>query len=294
MTPMRSMATTALVGVALLLAGCGQEHPIPVPRQANAPCADLAGAGFPVLQPELKAPFFVCHKGVMALEFNPTTKTALWSVEHLTAAQVNGQHPIIPDFRVDPKLPNSIRNQPSDFTLKGYLPGQLTPAGDFRSNDVKMSWTFYLSNAVPMPEANRNGIWRRLEENVQAWAKANGELYVVSGPIFYAGQPAAWIGGPPPPSGPLQPRYATPRPQDAHKGKMGVPTHIFKAIYDPIHHTAVAFILPNTEVIPAAQLPYYAVPVSKVEALTYLTLWPNLPQHDQIMNTVDPRHWILH
>lgn len=295
MTLSRSALLTALTGAVLFLAGCGHDHPNKVPRQANAPCADLAGAGFPLLDPPIKRPFFVCHKGLMALEFNPTTKTALWVVEHLTRAQVTGTFPIIADFRVDPNLGSEVRNTPTDFALKDFLPGQLAAVGDFRFDDVKMSRTFYLSNAVPMPAENRNGIWRRLEKNVQGWAAEKGELYVISGPIFYGGQPLQWIGGPPPQEGYLTPQYATNTPAKLkHKDKLGVPTHVYKVIYDPAKHSAVAFIIPNGQAIPADQLPRFAVSVQQVEQLTYLSFLPNLPNRNAILSTVTPSDWIVH
>jgi len=291
MTVLRSLRTTALLGAVFLLASCSHSKPVPVPRGANAPCADLAGAGFPVLTPEITAPYFLCRPGTYALEFNPVSKTALWVTEHLVGTDLNAQAARAPDFRDDPMLPADVRNTTNDFT-NGYAPGHLASTDDYVADPVKMSWTYYLSTVVPQHPGSRD-IWARLEQNVRAWAQAKGQLYVISGPIYNGGQAAAWIGGPPPPKGPVRARYSVPNPRDAHKGKMGVPTHLYKVIFDPATRQAVAFIIPN-QAVPVAQLPYYAVSVQQVEAATHLTFLPNLPNRAQVVGTVTPTAWILH
>lgn len=297
--PLNCFRTAALLGAVLSLAACSPDKPVPVPRTITdkTPCGTLTYAGFPKLDPEIKAPFFVCKKDTFALEFNPTSKTPLWATEHLMGATLSaGTAPYAEDFRPDPDVPEAVRSQMYDYAMQGYDRGQMAPAEDYGQDLVKISRSFYLTNTVPQNPDNNRGIWSVLERNVRDWAIAKGELYVITGPIYPRGQTAAWIGGPPKrQGGAVQHRYSTPDLKNPYKGKMGVPVYLYKVILDPKTHQAVAFIIPNQSV-PASELPRYATSVAMVEQYTRLTFFPDLTpaQHQQVVNTVLPSAWVLH
>lgn len=290
---------TLLACALLVLTACTPDKPVPVPRHITdkTPCADLTFAGFPLLNPELKKPFFVCKKGTYAAEFNPTSKTPLWVTERVIGSQAmapTAAH--VADFRPDPDVPGGVRNELYDYDKQGYAVGQMSIPANFGADAVKISRTYYLSNTLPQNPQNQAGIWAALDQNVRQWAQAKGELFVISGPIYPRGNVVAWIGGPPKrEGGPIQHRYSEANQKDPYKGKMGVPVYLYKVIYDPQSQQAVAFVIPNQDV-PVSDLPRYATNVSLVEQYTHLRFFPDVPdaQRQQIVNTVLPQAWILH
>ena len=70
------------------------------------------------------------------------------------------------------------------------------------------------------PQSNR-GLWSGIESAVRGLARKSGKLYVVSGPIF---------------QGATLKRL---------RGRVLVPTHIFKAVYDPKRKQAAAYLVEN-------------------------------------------------
>lgn len=285
----------------MALSACSPGKPVPVPQPVTAktPCGGLTFDGFPFLEKPIEASYFVCKPQAFAMQFNPTSKTALWTTEHVVG-QVVDAAPITyaQDVRPDPDLPQGVRNEMYDFVHQGWAMWQMAPAQDFGQDRVAISHSFYLSNMLPVPGANRAGILTRLEANIRQWSKLYGDLYVVTGPVYFQDQPAAWIGGPPPRAqGAIHRHYTTDEdPQHPHKGKMGVPNYVFKVIYAPRIHQAVAFIIPNAQVAPVSALPGYAASVATVERYTHLRFFPQMPAaaRQALVTGVSTQAWILH
>jgi len=125
-----------------------------------------------------------------------------------------------------------------------------------------MSESFYLSNMTPMEAGFNRGIWRVLESQVRDWARNNGSVYVVTGPILN-GSYKKEIG-----------------PND-----VTVPTHYYKVIldYDKGDSKAIAFIFPNKK--GTKSLEEYAVSIDKVEKRTGIDFFHELP--DKIENELE-------
>lgn len=303
------MSVRALIAGLLVasVAACAPQS-IPVPA-AGGECSELAYQGFPRLEPPLKNSFFVCHKG-FALQYAVPVRSALWVVQHLKATDID--NPTVTrereEFRPDARLPEGITPTPDRFTRTGYDRGHLAPAADFVENPAGMSHSFYTSNIVPQDPGNNRGIWVRLEKNVRAWARQKGEVYVVSGPIYYAGAkpftPQGWLAltdG--------RPEYVieeySRQDEESKKKKrerakrrgaraIGVPSHLYKVIYDPAANTAIAFVVPNVNV-PSESLAQYATTVAEVERLTNLRFFPELSMEAQgaVKTQVNPNAWLL-
>lgn len=242
------LAVTALV---LSLGAC-HKGGMSVPVAADAPCADLAGLGFPEFHPKQAGTQFICHEGY-ALEYNPRSKTPMWVVEHLTRDNLDQKNATrLNNFRPDPYL-NVDQASLQDFAESGYDRGHMAPAEDFRKSVKQMSESFFLSNMVPQNPDNNRHIWAQLEKNVRGWATRYGEVYVITGPIFYQGQSLGSIG----------------------RNKVAVPTHLYKVILAPHQAQAIAFIIPNAPE-DVATLDRFEVPVNQVEQLTGLQFFPRL------------------
>jgi endonuclease G len=66
----------------------------------------------------------------------------------------------------------------------GFDRGHSVPRDDMNRTFEAQASTFLLSNMSPQTKALNEGIWAYLEERVRAWAKSNGRVHVISGPIF--------------------------------------------------------------------------------------------------------------
>ena len=305
------------------------DKPIPVPEAADAPCSAQAFEGFPRLEPAMPDSSFVCHNG-FALEYAPMLRSALWVVQRLDGKTIE-EKPISDEqveFRADGVLPKGLTPPPDRFVQTGYDRGQLAPAADFHANPAGMSHSFYTSNVVPQTPRNNAGVWSRLEQNVRAWAKEKGSLYVVTGPIYYASgnpfQPVGWLvidenqtnyvikeynpdegqeteeqkrrrlENDPKAREEEEQRRAVESIKQNSPSKIAIPSHLYKVVYDPAANTAIAFVVPNTDV-PSANLSQYATTVAEVERLTALRFFPNLSfdAQGELKTKVNPQAWLL-
>jgi endonuclease G len=201
------------------------------------------------------------------LSYNESKEQANWVYYHLTAAEVNGKASRTDDFRPDPEVKKGSVSL-ADYRGSGYDRGHLCPAAAMRLNHRSMSETFYLSNMSPQKPVFNRGIWKRLEAQVRSWALMDGDIYVVSGPIFKNN--LGFIG----------------------PDRITVPGFYYKVVYDP--HGApkmIAFILPNEK--GTKTLPEYVVSVDMVEAMTGINFFPELPDsvENRLEAAVNPGAW---
>ena len=165
---------------------------------------------------------YVCHTNY-AIHYRFDTKTAEYVVEHLDNADITGPAKRKDDFRPDDQIAPENSATLADYSGEPYDRGHLVPGADNRANQEIMSESFFLSNMVPQVPNNNRGIWRMLELKVRNWALENRDLYVVSGTIYEEG-------------------YKT-----IGDGRVGVPTHLWKVVYDTVTKSTVAYLMPNTE-----------------------------------------------
>lgn len=186
--------------------------------------------------------FGVLHSGV--------TRGPLWSAERLTGERLAAARKMRrqSEFHAEGALPREERAELSDYKGSGFDRGHMAPSGDMPDADGQQQ-SFSLANIVPQdPDSNQN-LWERIEEAVRNRAKAQGDLYVVTGPLF-AGDTVKRL-----------------------KGRVFVPTHVFKAVYDPKARAAGAYLVAN-----APGEAWQAVSLSQLRRLSGLDVFPSLPQ----------------
>lgn len=118
--------------------------------------------------------------------------------------------------------------------------------------------THTVINAIPQRHKFNAGIWLNMEDKTADWADEFGKVWIIAGPIFYDGEPKAWLG-------------------EAEKGEMliAIPDGAFKIIIreDGDCLKVLAFIYPQHEE-GYGRGPYdhekYQVSVDEIEALTGL------------------------
>lgn len=145
-------------------------------------------------------------------------------------------------FQPDPAI--SFRPvHPQDYSKTGYDRGHLAPAADMTYSLETMMQSFFMSNISPqIPGCNR-GIWKRIENQARKWAKKEGRLYIITGPIF--GSDRKWLG----------------------KTGIPIPTGFYKIILDMTPPMKmIAFITPNQ---PSKKRVYsFVTTVDHIEELT--------------------------
>lgn len=195
--------------------------------------------------------------------YNDKTKNANWVAWKLIREHIDGPFsrkgvPYYEDMEV-----KGGRQELSDWS-NTCIPidhGHLCPAGDNKWSRNAMHQSFLLSNMSPQNHDLNNGDWKYLEERCRKWADEYGELYIATGPIFYAED------------------YTT-----IGNNKVGVPDAFFKVVLrlgkDP---QALGFIYKNNS--ESHTLDYYLLSVDAVEQETGIDFFYNLP--DDIEDVVE-------
>ena len=158
-------------------------------------------------------------------------------------------------FAVDPAVRNDPVH-PREYNRTGFDRGHLAPAADMTYSFETMRNSFYMTNISPqLPGCNR-GIWKRLEEQVRRWALKEGELYVITGPIFDR------------------------KPQRMGRRGIPVPTAFYKVILDLTPpRKMIAFIIPNGST--KRRLSSFVTTVDAVEELTRCDFFSKLDDAEE-------------
>ena len=194
----------------------------------------------------------IIHRTWYSLSYNEKFEQADWVAYSLTANEVEGQTPRKNNFKTDPEISTFSANS-NDYKGSGYDRGHLVPAADMKMSIESMASSFLYSNISPQHPSFNRGIWRTLETKVRQWAKIEGEIYVITGPVLAKGI-YKFIGA----------------------NRVGVPKYYYKVIYDPTgKRKAIGFILENSN-NNKLSLHHYAVTVDSVESFTGLDFYYNI------------------
>ena len=123
------------------------------------------------------------HTG-FTLSFNREHNNPNWAAWELTADEAKGTLPRANDFEPDPKLPENHQVTHADYTRSGYDRGHMVPAADMKWDSKAMNDCFYMSNICPQTHTLNAGGWETLESACRRWAKSEGRVYIVCGPVY--------------------------------------------------------------------------------------------------------------
>ncbi len=179
----------------------------------------------PVLNnPKLSAQTYPVCFSEIALLYSGIARAPLWSAEHLTAARIKRARSLprlrSNAFHEEPSLSADRRSELTDYRRSGFDRGHMAPNGDMSTVEAQEE-SFSLANMIPQDPCNNEVLWEGIESAVRGLALSEGEVYVVTGPGFLGTE--------------LQ----------SLKGRVLVPTHIFKALYLPSRNLAGAYFAPN-------------------------------------------------
>jgi endonuclease G len=191
----------------------------------------------------------ICYLGY-DLIYSGVTRTPMTSAEHLTRQRLTVRHPRrVNAFHPDPNITAADRSELKDYARSGYDRGHMAPSGDMATAQEQEE-SFSLGNMVPQNHNNNTQLWEGIEAATRALAKHDGELYTVTGPIFY---------------GSLLKRI---------NGRVLVPTYIYKAVYDPRRNQAAAYLVKN-----APGMHYAVISIAELESLSGIDPFPSLPEN---------------
>jgi len=208
------------------------------------------------------------HYGYTLL-YNESHEQADWVAYELTASETEGPIDRTDDFRRDPAITTGSAEL-SDYKYSGYDRGHLIPAGDAQWSERAMTATFVLSNMSPQEPSFNRGDWRKLESYVRSWAKENGVLYVVTGPVLKQGV----------------------------KGRIGsnqvsVPRYYYKVVldYKGNEKKGIGFIMSNRKLNRPVKA--YSVTIDSVEAFTGIDFFHQVPDstEEQIESYYNLSQW---
>lgn len=128
------------------------------------------------------------HTGY-TLSFNREHNNPNWVAWELTAEEAEGTLPRSDDFDIDPDVPAPHQVSPNDYTRSGYDRGHMVPAADMKWSSKAMKECFYMSNICPQNHSLNSGAWSTLENACRRWAKNEGAVYIVCGPVYKSSKP---------------------------------------------------------------------------------------------------------
>jgi len=187
----------------------------------------------------------ICHSNYAVIH-SCKVKAPIAVFEHLTIATISGSAKRKDNFGPDPLVTPNCSATLADYATVGktHDRGHMAPAASNTQNDTIMSESFYLSNIVAQNAGNNRGAWRLLEIEERELARQPGtDYYVVSGGVFDVGHPVTGNG-------------------------LGIPTRLYKIIYEKNSKKVRAFLMPNESIRPAGDWRKYETTLADVETAT--------------------------
>jgi endonuclease G, mitochondrial len=215
--------TTVLLTVAVAGTAEAQETPVSVSFNA-CPQFFVGGASPRVPASVLLGSRPVCYDAFAVLH-SGRSKTPVFVAERLNRSvlQDAAEEKRTNRFFADARLPYAERAQLEDYKGSGFDRGHMAPAGDMPAAQA-MAQSFSLANMVPQAPVNNQRSWSGIEKATRKYVmRAQGDVYVITGPVFDANPPV--IGS----------------------GKVWVPKYLYKLVYDATTGRAWAHWLENTD-----------------------------------------------
>lgn len=186
------------------------------------------------------------------VSYNKDTRCPNWVAWRLTADHTTGDVGRMGNaFHEDMDVPEP-RAINTDFKESGFSRGHLCPAGDNKWDRDAMYETFLLSNVCPQNANLNSGVWNQIEMSCRQWAERYGDLYIITGPMYFKSQELRYIG----------------------ENQIAVPDAFFKVILCLNEPKAIGFICRNTD--GNKRKDQYINSLSQVERLTGLHFFPTL------------------
>ena len=184
--------------------------------------------------------FVVMHSAV--------SKTPLWSAEHLTRENIFNARKLERhnDFHHEDRLAPDDRAELKDYARSGFDRGHLAPCADMPTEEAQQQ-CFTLANMIPQDPDNNRHLWEGIESALRNLTIKEGELYIISGPLFLGSN------------------------LKRLNGRVLVPTHIYKVVFDPKKNMGAAYLVKNE-----AGNEWQLISIGALEKMAGINLFPRL------------------
>ena len=236
-----------------------------IARAASSACPEHypGGVSPDIVRPQLAAETYELCFREFAVIYSGISRTPLASAEHLTRDSVQSGRGLRREdvFHEEERLPPDQRARLGDYARSGFDRGHMAPSGDMSTPEAQAE-SFSLANMVPQDPGSNRCLWEGVESTVRDLAVREGEVWVLTGPIFQG---------------------ETLRRLD---GRVLVPTSLYKAVYVPSRRAAAAYIAPN-----APGMEWRIVSLAELRDLIGINAFPSVPGEVQgrAMSLPEPR-----
>jgi endonuclease G len=147
----------------------------------------------------------------------------------------------------------------------------MVPAADMKWSMKAMNDCFYMTNICPQDGGLNSGSWQTLEKACRRWAKQEGKVYVVCGPVYKSTKPKKIV----------------------KEHEISVPDGFYKVVLSMREgkEKAIGFYYENRS--GKQEMKHVATSVDEIETLTGINFFVNLPDklEDKIEATYSLKLW---
>ncbi|MBL6459552.1 DNA/RNA non-specific endonuclease [Belnapia sp. T6] len=216
-----------------------------------------------IIRPQLAAETReLCFQEYSVL-YSGISRTPLAAAEHLTRERVEDARGLQREnaFHEEERLPPGQRARLGDYARSGFDRGHMAPSGDMATPEGQAE-SFSLANMVPQEPGSNRCLWEGIESAVRELAIQEGDVWVLTGPIFQGEE--------------LQ----------RLNHRVLVPTSLYKAVYLPSRREAAVYVAPN-----APGMKWRTVSLTQLRDLAGLNAFPILASEVQgrAMRLPEPR-----
>ena len=219
---------------------------------------DVEGYAFPLAYVKLPegTPQQVKEYTGFTVNFNKDNKTPNYVAWELLSSETTGTEDRNNyDFWVD-KTVEGCPTKDYDYSHTSYQRGHMCPAADQKWSASAMKDCMVMTNMCPQLASINEKAWATLENKERAWAKRDGAIWIIAGPI-----------------------YDDTDTQRIGESQVRVPGAFFKVfLYNHVSTPrAIAFVYPND--LAPDSMDSYAMSVDELEELTGYDFFSALPDN---------------
>lgn len=197
----------------------------------------------------------LCNEGYV-VGYSGHYKAPLWVAYRLTESSVTPDSGRSDDFREDTRLVSTARATLPDFKRSGFDRGHMAPRAALDTTPELGSDTFLLSNMTAQAPGFNQGGWRDLEAHILQLAVERDEIFVMTGAVFEGVN------------------------RTIGRGNVGVPSHLFKIVWDPEAEEVFSVLIPN-EPFDFDEISDFVVDVDEVESWSGIDFLHALPTDEE-------------
>ena len=233
------------------------------------------------------------HNRHYVINYDADLMVPTWVAYRLRNSDLTANRERTECFRPDPRLPIGEGAICDDYEEPVFDRGHMVPNADMKRSLSAMLNTYMFTNMAPQHDRFNRVIWARLEGYVRDWARAKGEVYVITGAVFDQDG-----------DGSRDTDSAAAHIENTAQGtdRVAVPTHFYKILLHERPNTFIetmTFLLPHDDVSISGRqraetfLRQHFSTIDEIEAVTGIDFLAELddPKERAVERFRAPRLW---